>query len=114
MKGQLQRQSHQRLRAEQQAEQLTDSKHLESQTDVRPYLILYGQGPAFGIDPARLAKLCLTEAVAEDVLQAGTIGGNWNMRQGSGLPAASRGKPRASCSAVLRFRVWFLTQVTEQ
>lgn len=50
--GQLQRQSHLRLRAEWQAEQLTDSKHLESQTDARPYLILYRQGPAFGIDPA--------------------------------------------------------------
>ena len=72
---------------------------------MQPYFILYGQGPAFGIDPAHLTKLCLIEAVAEDVLQAGTIRGNWNMRQGSGLPAASRGTLRASCSAMPRFRV---------
>lgn len=73
-----------------------------------------GRGASCRIDPAHLARLCLTEAVAEDVLQAGTVGGGRNGRQGSGLPAASTGTLSTGCSAALRVRVRCLTQATEQ
>lgn len=69
-------------------DRVADQPQRGRQAEGQPYLVLEGQRPVLRILPACLTRLCLIEAVAEDVLQAGIVGGRPEHEAGLG-PACS-------------------------
>lgn len=113
LKGRTQRGQHKQLRAEGQTALLTNLKQTDRQKG-SPTSFCRDRGPCSGYSqPASQGCVSLKRWLRMSSRLA-LSGGGRNMRQGSGLPAASRGTLSVSCSAALRFKVWFLTQATEQ
>lgn len=111
--GHTEKQQHQLLRAEGRTELLTNPKQADVQKG-SPTSFFRDRGLSSGYtQPASQGCVSLKRWLRISSRVAPSGGGR-NMRQGSGLPAASRGTLSVSCSVVLRFKVWFFTQATEQ